>query len=53
MNVAREALPWAGLSLVVAAVLVGGLGLVQTNDWDGALRLGASASRVGVVLIPC
>lgn len=50
MNVAREALPWAGLSLVVAAVLVGGLGLVQTNDWDGALRLGASASRVGVVL---
>lgn len=50
MNAAREALPWAGLSLVVAAVLVGGVGLVEASDWDGALRSGASASRVGVIL---
>ena len=50
MDVAREALPWAGLSLVVAAMLLGGMGLVQANDWDGTLRVGTTSNRVGVVL---
>ena len=50
MSATREVVPWAILSVVVAAVMVGAVGLVRVGDWEIPLRVSEPSNRVGVIL---
>lgn len=49
MNTTRESLPWIGLSILVAGVLVALLGLVRGKNWEGAIRELEPTGKTGVV----